>query len=111
MILIISSFDSYHLLNRHAGVISLFNFSNMQTIITPTDFLYILLNAVNYAADMASALNAKLLVLHATELPLSTTFYNDEIEIENRLNRLKEELIRRTNNKIKIYSKQVPGII
>ena len=43
----------------------------MQTIIAPTDFSNISLNAVNYAADMAMALNANLLILHAIELPIN----------------------------------------
>jgi len=43
----------------------------MQIIIAPTDFSDISLNAVNYAADMAMALHAKLLVLHATEIPFN----------------------------------------
>jgi nucleotide-binding universal stress UspA family protein len=86
----------------------------MQTIITPTDFSDISLNAVNYAADMAVALNASLLVLHAQELPLTLKFSSvpdyDE-NAEEKLCKLKQELTIRTKNKIKINSKQVPGII
>ena len=50
----------------------------MQTIIAPTDFSDISLNAVNYAADMAIALNVNLLVLHAIELPINVNRLSDE---------------------------------
>jgi hypothetical protein len=83
----------------------------MQTIIAPTDFSGISLNAVNYAADMAMALNVNLLVVHATEMQFNIHPDDDEIEIENKLHTLKEALIKRANNKIKVYSKQVCGII
>ena len=95
MILIISSFDSYHLPDRNTGIISLLNVLDMQTIITPVDFSDISINAVNYAADMAMNLNAKLLVLHAIGLPVNVNkiFYESstaEIEAEQKLNNLKE---------------------
>lgn len=86
----------------------------MQTIITPTDFSDISLNAVNYAADMALALNASLLILHAEKLPLTLTFSskpNYDENTEEKLYKLKQELSIRTKDKIKINSKQVPGII
>jgi len=85
----------------------------MNIIITPTDFSAISLNAVNYAADMAAALNLNLLVLHATApgiLSLPTgNFHGDEVEVK--FMQLKEELKKRTGNKIKTWFKQVPGII
>jgi nucleotide-binding universal stress UspA family protein len=86
----------------------------MQTIIAPTDFSDISLNAVNYAADMAVALNVHLLILHAEELPLTLKFSSGPHYEENtneKLYNLKKELIATTKNKIKISSKQVPGII
>ena len=88
----------------------------MQTIIAPTDFSDISLNAVNYAADMALALHAKLLVLHAMELPVNmsrsyTEPTQSEIEIEKELNTLKEAIIKRTNGKIYVQTKQVIGLI
>jgi nucleotide-binding universal stress UspA family protein len=88
----------------------------MQTIITPTDFSDISLNAVNYAADMAMALNANLLILHAIELPINANQPYDEsdvaeIEAEQKLNDLKENLVKRTNNKVSVQTKQVVGLI
>lgn len=43
----------------------------MNTIIAPTDFSAVSRNAVNYAAHLANALNAPLLLLHVVEMPLS----------------------------------------
>ena len=88
----------------------------MQTIITPTNFSDVSLHAVNYAADMAKALNAGLLVLHATESYFNCSEVysepkHDEIEIENKLSKLRNDLIKRTANKISVRSKQVFGLI
>ncbi len=88
----------------------------MRTIIAPTDFSDISMNAVNYAADMSLALNAKLLILHATELPINagsiyTEPTEDEIKIENRLDALKKNILERTGNKIPVNSHQVSGLI
>jgi nucleotide-binding universal stress UspA family protein len=85
----------------------------MNTIIAPTDFSPASLNAVNYAADMAVATNAGLLILHATELPFDKNFSDadDETETEETLIELKKKLLKRTNNKITIKAKQVAGII
>jgi nucleotide-binding universal stress UspA family protein len=87
----------------------------MNTIIAPTDFSPVSLNAVNYAADMAMAINASLLILHATELPFDKKFSSAledcEAESEEKLIELQKKLIKRTKNKIKIDAKQVSGII
>lgn len=87
----------------------------MKTIIAPTDFSPVSLNAVNYAADMAMTANATLLVLHATEIPFDKKFSSatgyDETENEEKLIKLKKELIKRTDNKIKVKAKPVSGII
>ena len=88
----------------------------MKTIIAPTDFSDISLNAVNYAADMALALNATLWVLHAIELPANVNrFHNEQndyrIESELKLDDLKKALAKRTDGKICIRTKQVTGLI
>jgi nucleotide-binding universal stress UspA family protein len=88
----------------------------MQTIIAPTDFSNISLNAVNYAADMAMALNTNLLILHAIELPINANkLYHEcdaaEVEAEQKLNILKNVLVKRTNNKVSVQTKQVIGLI
>lgn len=43
----------------------------MKTIVVPTDFSPISLNAVNYAAEMARSLNAELSLLHICLLPIT----------------------------------------
>jgi len=111
MILIILHFDSYHISLPIIGINSFFKMLYMQTIIAPTDFSFTSLNAVNYAADMAMTLNSNLLVLHATELPVNSKPDPGEIEIENKLDSLKKELVKRTGTKIRVYSKQVDCII
>ena len=45
----------------------------MKTIIVATDFSPAALNATNYAADMALAMNASLTVFHVYQLPLSVS--------------------------------------
>ena len=45
----------------------------MKTIIVPTDFSPAALNATNYAADMALAIKANLLLFHVYQLPLSVS--------------------------------------
>jgi nucleotide-binding universal stress UspA family protein len=88
----------------------------MQTIITPTDFSEISLNALNYAADMARSVNARLVILHATELSMNEGRTcieptDDEIEIEKKLGALRKNILERTANKIPVQSKQVTGFI
>jgi nucleotide-binding universal stress UspA family protein len=88
----------------------------MQTVLTPTDFSDASLNAVNYAADMAIALNASLLILHVIELPINLNHFNykgcgAEVEAEQKLNHLKEEITKRTSGKIYVQTKQVIGLI
>src|SRR5690349_23065390 len=43
----------------------------MKTIIVPTDYSPAAANAVNYAADMALALKADLLLVHIFQIPVS----------------------------------------
>jgi len=43
----------------------------VKTIIVATDFSATALNAANYAADMALAINADMLLLHVYQLPVS----------------------------------------
>src|SRR5688572_13627159 len=45
----------------------------MKTIIVPTDFSPAALNATNYAADMALAIKANILLFHVYQLPLSVS--------------------------------------
>jgi nucleotide-binding universal stress UspA family protein len=45
----------------------------MRTIIAPTDFSAVSLNAVNYAADLAVAINAELILLHVVQIPITVS--------------------------------------
>ena len=45
----------------------------MKTIIIPTDFSPVALNATNYAADMAIAINAEILLVNINTIPVSYT--------------------------------------
>jgi len=88
----------------------------MQTIIAPTDFSDVSLNAVNYAADMAIALQANLLILHAIESPVNVKKMYEapdaiELEAEEKLNGLEASLLKRTSGKVSVQTKQVIGLI
>jgi nucleotide-binding universal stress UspA family protein len=80
----------------------------MKTIVAPTDFSPISLNAVNYATDMARAIGAKVSLLHVCVIPIS---YSDvplppdsiddmEREAEEALQRLKVSLEQRTGGNV-----------
>lgn len=89
----------------------------MKTIIAPTDFSSISINAVNYAADMAVSINAKLILVHvihlpvmATELPVSKAIYNDSlVEAENEMAELCDKISLATGNNILVESIVVFG--
>lgn len=91
----------------------------MRTIIAPTDFSKISLNAVNYAADLSVAINAELVVLNVVQIPVTvsevplTEFEYEEMAdaAEKELAELEEKLNERTSNKIKIHSRVIVGNI
>ncbi len=89
----------------------------MKTIIAPTDFSPISINAVNYAADMACSINAELLLFHIYTVPgiygevpytiqglQSSSLFSDA---EKTLDQLKAELEKRTDGKINIATEVV----
>ena len=84
-------------------------FYKMKTILVATDFSPAALNATNYAADMALAVNADLLLLHVfqtavvfTEMPINLT--SDEVRpgAEKELVEIKHWLARKTNGKLTV---------
>ena len=89
----------------------------MKTILAPTDFSASSINAVNYAADMALAVNAQLNLINAVQFPIAASELSlpesvmDEIidmgnsDLEELANRLKK----RTNEKISISSEVLFG--
>ena len=82
----------------------------MKTIIVPTDFSPTAINAMNYAADMATEINASLHLLHIYQVPIAITdaplvmVSVDELKegAEQKLASLKEGLEHITSGKIKI---------
>lgn len=84
----------------------------MKTIIVPTDFSPVALNAINYAADMALHINASLMLLHVYQIPVAVTdtplimVSVDELKdsAEKRLEVARQDIERVTGGKIKIYS-------
>lgn len=87
----------------------------MKTLVVPTDFSSVSVNAMNYAADMAQAINAGIVLLHVYNVPVSftdspmspmTTVSIEEIKriSEERLEELKKNLIIATAGSIQVYT-------
>lgn len=91
----------------------------MKTIIVPTDFSPVSVNAMNFAADMAISINASIMLFHAYQVPVSMTdvpvvmVSADELKksSEEKLTTLKESLAHVTSGKIKIYAEARLGNI
>ncbi|MBO9199812.1 MULTISPECIES: universal stress protein [Niastella] len=92
----------------------------MKTLVVPTDFSSVSVNAINYAVDMAQAINAGLMLLHVYNVPVSfteapvapvTTISLEEVKrsSEERLEELKKNLVILTSGKIQIYSESRLG--
>ena len=87
----------------------------MKTIIAPTDFSPVSYNACLYAANMARDIKARLVLLHAMELPVAAVEFPvtedvfDEMSMEAELEELKDKLIAETNNNVKITTKNILG--
>jgi nucleotide-binding universal stress UspA family protein len=89
----------------------------MKTILIPTDFSLSALNAACYAADMALAINADILLLHVYQVPVSYSeipapFELNDItqDVGSGVSKLKEQLIQRTGGKIHIDTEVRMGI-
>lgn len=81
----------------------------MKTILVTTDFSAAANNAVNYAADMALSINARLLLLNVVQTPIGYSDLPIVISLEDMMRssekdiqNLKEEVKVRTGNKIVI---------
>lgn len=80
----------------------------MKTILAPTDFSASSLNAVYYAADLALAINAKLVLFHAIHFPIAVSeislpgdFIDDMMEVgDKEMKDLYDEIQTRTHNKL-----------
>jgi nucleotide-binding universal stress UspA family protein len=89
----------------------------MKTLIVPTDFSPVSLNAVNYAAEMAMSIDASLILLNVYQIPVTFTevpVVNISIEelkriSEERVEELKKGLEHVTSGKLKIYGESRLG--
>ncbi|HXL55515.1 MAG TPA: universal stress protein [Chitinophagaceae bacterium] len=89
----------------------------MKTIIAPTDFSAVSINAVDYAADMAVDISAELILFHVSEQPVTVSEVSftepvyDKTVSEEKITNLKNSLNIRTKNKINIRIKNIAGAI
>ncbi len=88
----------------------------MKTIIVPTDFSPAALNAANYAADMAKAIEADILLLHVfyvlvsyTEVPIIIDSDTMRTDLESKLNNLKKQLQHKYGDTLKITAEVKMG--
>ena len=88
----------------------------MKTILVATDFSPAALNAVNYAADMAAAINGDLYLLNICQVPIGyaevPVIVNlDELmnEAKIEINKLKDELTHKTGNGLQIKTEVREG--
>jgi nucleotide-binding universal stress UspA family protein len=89
----------------------------MKTIIVPTDFSAVALNAAEYAADLALQLHADLKLIHVVQMPLvildvPVPIENYETSMEDAnmsMDKLKGKLQQRTNDKVLISGSVVDG--
>ncbi|HEY4936803.1 MAG TPA: universal stress protein [Puia sp.] len=91
----------------------------MKTIIAATDFTSSSINSVHYAADMAEALNAKLVLLNvvqvplvASEIPIPESVIDDMVSMADQdLDKLGEKIAIRSKGKMDISTKVVIGTV
>lgn len=87
----------------------------MKTIIVPTDFSPVALNALHYALDMATSIKAEIILLNTYQAPVSysdapispvTTISIDDIKRSSleRLEDLRQEVSRITGGRMRVYT-------
>ncbi|WP_205508163.1 universal stress protein [Longitalea arenae] len=87
----------------------------MKTLVVPTDFSSVSVNALNYAVDMAQAINAGIVLLHVYNVPVTftdvptapvNTVSVEEMKrtAEERLEEIKRNLVTTTSGSIQVYS-------
>lgn len=89
----------------------------MKTIIVPTDFSPVSINAVNFAVNMAEGIEASLLLLNVYNIPVSYSEVPimlvsvDEMKksSEDQLAELKKNVIHVTSGKVKVYTESRMG--
>lgn len=91
----------------------------MKTILVPTDYSEVAGNALQYAVGLATMTNAKLVLMHAYQVPVPTgeipimLITPQDLEKENltRIKKLEEQVTARANGKLKIESMVRSGFI
>ena len=91
----------------------------MKPIIAPVDFSSVSLNAANYAADMACAMNTNLVLLHVCRLPIAYTeipVNADTVtallkDAEDRLAELKQDISTRIKDRIAVSCDVRAGMV
>jgi nucleotide-binding universal stress UspA family protein len=89
----------------------------MKTIIVPTDFSPIAVNAMNYATEMAKETGASIVLFNAYQIPVGVAdvpvmlVNADELKknAEDRLDLLKQSVEHITSNTVKVYTEAVMG--
>ncbi|MBK9569690.1 MAG: universal stress protein [Chitinophagaceae bacterium] len=89
----------------------------MKTIIVPTDFSPVSINAMNFAVNMAEGIEASLLLLNVYNIPVSYSEVPimlvsvDEMKksSEDQLEELKKNVIHVTSGKVKVYTESRMG--
>lgn len=89
----------------------------MKTILVATDFSPAAMNAANYAADMALAINAEIHLFHVYQIPISYSeipvIVNEEemmLNAETLIQGVKEKLTQKTAGKINIATEVRSGV-
>jgi nucleotide-binding universal stress UspA family protein len=73
----------------------------MKAILAATDFTKSSINAVNYAAQMAIASGTKLVLIHATHIPIVSDSFFDLTTTLDELRAIDQEQMNELNNKLK----------
>ncbi len=89
----------------------------MKTIIVPTDFSPVAINAMHYAANMASSIGASVILFHAYQIPVAfsevpvVTISMEEMKkiSDEKLAELKKGLEHLTSGKVKVYAENRLG--
>ena len=89
----------------------------MKTLIVPTDFSPVSINAMHYAAEMANAIEASLLLVHVYQVPvtfsevpvLAVSIDEMKATSEERLLEMKSSLEHFTSGKLKVYTEAILG--
>lgn len=91
----------------------------MKTIIVPTDFSPVAINAMNYAVNLALAIDASIHLLHVFQIPVS--YDNTDIPLpmiditeleqihQDRINELKTQVEQNSSGRIKVEAIVKPG--